>query len=549
MRIQGGIAKAIGFCVVLLGLTQVASAGNSFEAVPGEYVVKLKSEPAKLSIQSISQELGAEVIEKISKQSGAVLIRKSRLERQDFVLSALSKNPSVEYIEPNYIYRVIGNVESLPNDPELGRLWGLVNTGQAVEGQAGIAGIDVDARRAWEIETGNRDTIIAVIDTGIGYNIPDLAPNVWTNEAEKNGRQGVDDDQNGFVDDIHGYDFVNNDGDPMDDHGHGSHCSGTIGANGNDGVGVVGVNWKAKIMGVKFLSGSGSGTLAGAVKAIDYATQMGAKIQSNSWGGGGFTQALYDAIERANAAGSLFVAAAGNSSADNDTNPGYPASYENANIISVAAIDNTGQLASFSSYGRNSVDVAAPGVNVLSTTPDGYQSWSGTSMATPHVSGVAALVWANQPNLTMAELRTRIISTARVLGSLRNKMASSGLVNAYHALTNTLPPADPNDPFNWDKKAHQVSTDHPYVDKFKQSWTIDVPGARRIAVYFNRFETEAGYDKVTFTDKNGQQIGVWSGTRNESFSPVIEGDRVVITFETDDSVQGYGFDVEAVAYQ
>lgn len=553
MRIQGRIVNALGMGILLLGFSQASTAKTPVEAVPGEYVVKLKSGVSTMSMGSLSQALGGQVVEKISPQSEAVLLRRQMLENSSFVINALEQNPYVEYAEPNYIYRVVGGTTKSPSDPELGKLWGLINTGQEVSGDMpavlGKPGIDIDAKRAWEVETGSRDVLVAVIDTGVDYTIADLRPNMWTNAAELNGTAGVDDDNNGFVDDVYGYDFANKDGDPKDDHGHGSHVSGTIAGNGDDGVGVVGVAWKAKVMGIKFLSASGGGTLEDAVKSIDYATQMGAQIMSNSWGGGGYSQALYDSIERANKKGILFVAAAGNSSSNNDEDPGYPASYDNSNIISVAAIDSTGQLASFSSYGKTSVDVAAPGVNIYSTIPGGFDAWSGTSMATPHVSGVAVLLLAKEPNLSLADLRERIIKTARPLAALNRKVASGGLVNAYHALTNTMPPADPDDPFQWDKKDHRLSSPHPYKDKFSQSWTVEVPGAKRIALYFSKFETETGYDKLTFKDANGKVVAVWSGNNTDSFSPVIEGSTVVITLETDDSQTGYGFDLDSVAYQ
>ncbi len=552
MSVQGRIIKALGMGLLVFGFASL-SAANQIESVPGEYVVKLKLGQASISNSYLASALNAESVRTISAQSGAVLVKKSGLEIASLAIQALENNPYVEYAEPNYIYRPVGQIASLPNDPQLGRLWGLINTGQSssgdMPGQKGVAGVDVDAARAWEIQTGSRDVVIAVIDTGVDYTLADLGPNMWVNEAEKNGQAGVDDDGNGFIDDIHGYDFVNNDGDPKDDQGHGSHVSGTIAGNGNDGVGVVGVAWQARVMGLKFLSASGGGTLENAIKAIDYATQMGAKITSNSWGGGGRSEALYEAIERSNQAGILFVAAAGNSAANNDVNPGYPASYDNNNIISVAAIDNSGRMASFSSYGRTSVDVAAPGVNVLSTTPGGFVSWSGTSMAAPHVSGVAVLLMSQEPNLTAHEVRERIIATARPLSAAKNKVSSGGIVNAYHALTNTLPPADPNDPFNWDKSEYSISTAHPYTENFSQSWTVQVPGARRIALYFSRFQTERGYDKLSFKNAQGQTVGVMSGANDDSFSPVIEGDTVVITFESDDSVSEYGFDMTAVAYQ
>ncbi len=545
---QGRVTQVIAATALVFSVSAIAEKG--VQAVPGEYVVKLKDTHSVMSVQQLSQSLGVEVVEKISPASKAVLVRKNALERESFVIQSLESHPMVANAEPNYIYDINGGTQALPNDPMLDQLWGLINTGSNLTSQVtSREGIDVDVQRGWELETGSRDVVIAVIDTGVDHTIEDLAPNMWTNDAELNGQAGVDDDGNGFVDDIYGYDFANGDGDPMDDHGHGSHCSGTIGAKGNDGKGIVGVAWDVRIMGIKFLTGSGSGTLANAIKSIDYATLMGVNVMSNSWGGGGFSEELKASIERARDAGILFTAAAGNSKSNNDRDPSYPASYDVDNIISVAAIDSDGRLASFSSYGRNTVHVAAPGVGILSTTPDGYKSWSGTSMATPHVSGVAALVLSHVPGISMADLKRRIVGRTSPVSAIRSKVASGGIVSAYHALTDTPAPADPNDPFNWDKNTHNISTPHPYTDAFSQEWTVSVPGASRISIYFSRFETERSYDKVQFLDAAMEVVGEMSGSFDDSFSPVFEGDTITLRFTSDSSVNKYGFDVQAVAYQ
>lgn len=270
------------------------------------------------------------------------------------VLGWASTTAGVLYVEPDFVI----NPAATPNDPSFNRLWGLHNTGQT----GGVDDADIDALEAWDITTGSRDVVIAVIDTGVDYTHPDLAANAWQNPGEIPGN-GIDDDGNGFVDDIYGYDFVNNDGDPMDDNGHGTHVSGTIGGVGDDGVGVAGVNWQVSIMGLKFLSGGGSGSTSDAVRAVNYATMMrrdhGINIvaTNNSWGGGGFSTALSDAIEAGGDAGILFIAAAGNEGNNNDVFPGYPASMTSEAIISVAATDSSNGLAGFSNYGATSVDI------------------------------------------------------------------------------------------------------------------------------------------------------------------------------------------------
>lgn len=250
------------------------------------------------------------------------------------------------------ISKVAGPHQRMPNDPELGRLWGMNSWGAN----------DIDAPEAWKIWTGEEGAgiTVGIIDTGVDYTHQDLREQMWVNPNEIPGN-GIDDDGNGHIDDVHGADFANNDGDPMDDQLHGTHCSGTIAGVGDNGLGVAGVSWRGvRIMALKFLAGDGSGRTSDAIRAIDYAIAHGAKILSNSWGGGGSSSALRVAIERAEAAGLLFVAAAGNSGTDNDEEPHYPSNYEVSNIVSVASTAPGGELSSFSCFGKTTVHVAAP---------------------------------------------------------------------------------------------------------------------------------------------------------------------------------------------
>ncbi|MGZ3743969.1 MAG: S8 family serine peptidase [Pseudobdellovibrionaceae bacterium] len=517
------------------------------EFVPGEYIVKLRQGGGFDSdqLKGLSQDLGSYIKSSIPEQN-IVVIKRPVFEAKSSVIKTLSENPNVELIEPNYIYRV----SNTPNDPMFGQLWGMSNTGQAdSENHSGVAGVDIGALQAWDIETGSKEVIIAVIDTGVDYTNPNLAQNMWTNEAELNGKPGIDDDNNGIIDDIYGFNTITNSGDPKDDHGHGSHCSGTIGAKGNDGNGIVGVNWNTRIMAVKFLDKDGSGTLENAIKGIDYATKMGAKIMSNSWGGGGESQTLKEAIERANGAGALFVAAAGNESNNNDASPSYPASYQVPNVLSVAAVNNKGQLATFSNYGKNSVHVGAPGVNILSTTTAGYESWSGTSMATPHVSGIAGLISSHERNLTNLEIKNRIITTARPIVGLRGKVLSGGLANAYTALTNEIPQPDQDDPSNWKTVSVSVATAHPYKNNANEVYEVSVPGAKEISLYFPKFRTEKGYDTIQLVNSSGKVVSELSGDNDDSFSPVITGEYVKIIFKSDDSVNQYGIDITKAAWR
>jgi len=292
-------------------------------------------------------------------------------------IELLKSHQAIEYVEPDYKV----SIRSIPNDPNFESLWALNNEGQS----GGVVDADIDAVEAWDISTGSHDVVVGVIDTGIDYSHPDLADNAWVNSSEIAG-DGIDNDGNGYVDDIHGINAITDSGDPMDDEGHGTHVSGTIGATGNNSVGVVGVNQDVSIVGCKFLDSQGSGENSDAIKCIDYMiglknSGVDLRVLNNSWGGGAYSQALADAITETENAGILFVAAAGNSEVDNDANPHYPSSYEHDNVLSIASTDRNDNMSSFSQWGLTSVDMGAPGSDILSTVPgNNYASYSGTSM-------------------------------------------------------------------------------------------------------------------------------------------------------------------------
>lgn len=546
LRMNHAAALVAALMIVSFQATFAAEA----EAVPGEFIVKFKDEVpiGDMKSSELSSIMGS-YVKNILPEENIIVIKRPVFEKEASVLSSIEAIPEVEIVEPNYIYRI----SKTPNDPMLGLLWGISNKGQKdSRGQVGLAGIDVDAERAWDIQTGSKDVIVAVIDTGIDYNNPNLKDNVWTNEEELNGKPGVDDDRNGYVDDIHGYNFTNDTGDPMDDQGHGTHCSGTIGATGNDGSGIVGVAWNTRIMGVKFLDAGGSGTLENALKAINYATKNKARIMSNSWGGGGFSKTLKKAIQKSHKSGALFVAAAGNSSQNNDQEPTYPGSYDVPNVLAVAAINNQGKMASFSSYGKKTVHVAGPGVNVTSTTLDGkYDSWSGTSMATPHVSGVAVLLASQFPKMKNTQMKARLIKTVRPIAALESKVASGGLVNAYAALTDKTPEpiVDPNNPEIWQQKAVNVSSAHPYADKTEETFEVTVDGAQKISLFFEKFETESIYDTVTIYDSAGNLVQTLSGFNDGTYSSIITGSYAKVVFKSDHVMNKYGFDITKVAFK
>ncbi|BET69261.1 hypothetical protein ASA1KI_41790 [Opitutales bacterium ASA1] len=345
-------------------------------------------------------------------------------------IEALQRSGLYEYVEPDYIVRP----HRVPTDGAFtdGRLWGLRNTGQ----NGGTAGVDIDAVRAWDITTGSSDVIVAVIDSGIRYTHQDLAANMWRNPGEIPGN-GIDDDGNGFIDDVHGINAVNDSGNPMDDDGHGTHVAGTIGAVANNAGEHVGVAWNVRLMALKFLSAQGDGTTSDAIESIAYAVEHGARVINASWGSSQYSRALAEAIAAADARDVLVVASAGNTGTSAETWPVYPASLDAPNVVSVAAHDRQGRLAVYSTFGDVSVDLAAPGHEVVSThhvDDAAYFQASGTSAAAPHVSGVAALVWSKDPGLRMREVRSRILQSAIRSTALTGRVATGGRLSAYEAL-------------------------------------------------------------------------------------------------------------------
>jgi subtilisin family serine protease len=357
----------------------------------------------------------------------------------------------VKYVEPNHVYTL-----SAPEDePYYSRLWGLNNTGQSggVPDSATGTPTDIDAPEAWDIFTPAGSVIVAVMDTGVDYNHPDLSSRMWINSGEDIGRDGRvtskdfngrDDDGNGLVDDVRGYNFFSRNANPMDPYGHGTHVAGTIAARGNNNFGITGVAGTAsvkimplRIFGLMNFGGqlAVSTTDAIAIKALTYARKKGAKIANNSWGGPQYGQTLRDAIQVYANSGKLFVAAAGNDAINIDTTPFYPAGFNVDNIISVAAVDSQGHLASFSNYGVSNVDLGAPGVHIFSTHPGGRFEYSdGTSMAAPHVAGVAALIWAENPSFTYTQVKAQILSNVRTTQSLKGVVSTEGMLNAEAAL-------------------------------------------------------------------------------------------------------------------
>ena len=428
-------------CATVSSTLVLASSPNQFnlnhDHVPGQLLVRYSGELPEAINQNIEKILKSSSDNSLAVASSkkAALLSFYGIASDDDALAKkaaeIAALPGVLSVEANVIYQLN---EIIPNDPEFEKLYGLQNIGKP--------GKDINVVNAWNFTTGSRDIVVGVIDTGIDYEHSDLAANIWLNpgesgtDAEGSDRatNGIDDDNNGYIDDVRGWDFIGNDNDPMDGNSHGTHVAGTIGAVGDNGKGIVGVNWQVSMAALKVFTDGGSTTTDALAEAISYATAQGMDLTSNSWGGGAVSEVLQDAISEADRKGIIFVAAAGNSSSDTDAVPHYPSSYEYGNIIAVASTDDDDELSSFSSYGAVSVDVAAPGSNIYSTTPGGrYGFKSGTSMATPHVAGLVALAKSVFPEMPVLELKERILSTSQILPSLAGKVLH-GRIDAFDSL-------------------------------------------------------------------------------------------------------------------
>jgi subtilisin family serine protease len=487
--------------------------------VSGEFLVTFKGESLRSQAMLELNQMGAKVV-KSFRSSPTVLIRLSAAENAaEFgtMISALENHPAVRSMEANTVIRLL----TAPNDDRFGELYALNNAGQT----GGTAGSDIGAVKAWDITTGSKAVLVGVIDTGIDYTHPDIAANVWANPGETGvdtqGRDkstnGVDDDANGYADDFRGWDFVNNDNNPMDDQGHGTHTAGTIGAVGNNRTGVTGVNWNVSLVGMKFLGADGSGTLDAAIEAIEYSTKLGVKMTSNSWGGGGFSVAMEAAIKEARDKGILFVAAAGNEANDNDAAPTYPATYQLENVISVAATDHKDELAYFSNYGKKSVHLGAPGVDILSTAPGGkYVQLSGTSMACPHVAGAAALIWGLFPSADFKAVKTRLMNNATGVSALADKAASAGRLSLPDSLeTDANAPGLPG--------AASVLSAGLFTAKLDWQVAGDDGSAGRASSYEVRYIAEANDGAIPTSWEKSELLGTV-----RDFS---QGDRIPFTVE------------------
>jgi subtilisin family serine protease/fibronectin type 3 domain-containing protein len=427
---------------------------NGHLAVANEVLVQFVDMPGAVAAQQgvIEQQIDADTNEGIGRQG----LRRFRSRSFDVetLLAFFQGQPGVLYAEPNYLL----TKAVTPNDPDFPNLWGLHNTGQSVFGIFGTPEADIDAPEAWDISTGSTSVVVGVIDTGVDYTHPDLSANIWS--APSSFTVNIGGIMTTCPAGSHGFNAITHVCDPFDDEGHGTHVSGTIGARGDNGIGVTGVNWITRIIGGKFLDSGGFGSTADAIQSIDFMIQAKAafpssanvRVLNNSWGGGGFSTSLQTAISNANTNNMLFVAAAGNGGADgigdnNDIVPFYPASYAVANVLAVASTTSNDLRSSFSNYGATSVDLAAPGSRIWSTIPGGgYGLSSGTSMATPQVSGAAALV-LSECSLSTAALKANLMDNVDPIASLAGLIVTGGRLNVNRSIRDCggvhEPPAAP----------------------------------------------------------------------------------------------------------
>lgn len=413
-----------------------------------EVLVRLKPGVALSTIKKLAAANNDRIEDEIEMVDGLVSIDDlDNADAADVARQYADLEQYVEYAEPNFRIELdpltsfeefpggetVVAEEGAPNDPMFGEQWALRNDGS----NGGKEKADIDALKAWLLTQGSEEVVVAVLDSGVDYTHPDLVTNIWIRPDEV---PAYFDDELGTVDDKNGFNSVENASDPMDDNGHGTHCAGIIGAEGDNGVGITGINWKLEIMPLKFIGKGGFGSTKNAIEAINYAVDrkkagVNVRVINASWGSTLYSKALEDAIRAAGEQGILFVAAAGNNSTDNDRKPHYPSNYDLPNVISVAALDRADTLAQFSNWGVNSVHIAAPGKDILSTwLNDAYREASGTSMATPQVAGVAALIVASNQKINVEELRKRLLLSVDPLDILKDRVETGGRLNAGKAL-------------------------------------------------------------------------------------------------------------------
>ncbi|MCA1614719.1 MAG: S8 family serine peptidase [Acidobacteria bacterium] len=445
-----GADAPVGAAVVRTGdrpaPPRVAEESEEYEEGEAEVLVRFKPGVSDERVEEIVARLNDRVEDRVESVEGLASIDDLDDEEAAEVAAEYAALAEVEYAEPNFEIsvepldsrsihdRFVSQLPlGAPNDPLFAEQWGLVNTGQ----RSGVAEADISALAAWRKTQGSKKVVVAVLDSGVDYRHPDLAGNMWHRPADL---EMYFDEHLGVIDDYDGFSALSEERDPMDENGHGTHCSGIVGAEGDNNLGISGVNWKVEIMPLKFMGRGGFGSTKDAIEAINYVIArkkdgVNVRVISASWGSQSRSRALEDVIRKAGEADILFVAAAGNDGADADRRPHFPSGYKLPNVISVAALDRKDALASFSNYGAKGVHLAAPGKEILSTWLNGaYEEHSGTSMATPFVAGVAGLVLSVEPDLSVGELRERLFNSVDKLDALRGKVVTGGRLNAARAV-------------------------------------------------------------------------------------------------------------------
>ena len=421
---------------IIILSTFAFTAFSAPQVKPGSFLVKRKSTASISALSAVHAKAGARSVKRFKYPAGLELVEVRPGASSAQALEVYENDPSVEYVEPNYIVHAFAQ----PDDTYFWYQWGFHNIGQAVwRSTEGYYDSDINAPEAWSLGVDTSNTVVGIIDTGIDYTHPDLKNNLWVNSQEIAGN-GLDDDHNGYVDDIYGINSIRNNGDPWDDNIHGTHVAGVIGAEGNDAYGVTGVMQKAKIISCKFLDSNGSGDTASAIACMDYFSALARREEdpvqivatNNSWGGGGYSRAFAEAVRDHQGLGILFFAAASNEGSNNDVYSVFPAAIRHSNVVSVAAFNNKDQRAKFSNYGKHTVHVAAPGVDILSTIPNRYYKYlNGTSMATPFVTGLAGFLKAQDPSRDWIQIKNLIISGGTPVRTAKNTTISGRRIRMW----------------------------------------------------------------------------------------------------------------------
>lgn len=535
---SGKAVSLIVLCMFICPPKAQAIKNNREIRVEGEYLLKTRSSVFVLDLNSLqlvdspvlNDELGADLF---------LITESTKLKLETLPLQL--RSAVIEYVEPNPRYYAVNNVGTKANDPRLSEQWHLANSV--------VPTASVGAQDLWNKGIlGSKNVVVAVVDSGLDIQHPDIAANVFTNLGEVPGNQ-IDDDRNGFIDDVHGWDFVRRSGAMIDEEGHGTHVSGIIGAVGNNSTGVSGINWNVSILPLRFLDKSGGGNGKDAIMAINYAVKMGASIINASWGGEKDSYALQDTIRAAQARGVLFVTASGNDGISNELNNSFPANYNLENIVSVAASDRLDHLVEYSNYGKN-VHLAAPGEQILSTTPGGkYALMSGTSMAAPMVSGAAALLKAAHPEWSMIDIKGKLLASCRPGVGFRRMVKCGGTLDIANALEGRVPLWDEPRAESWRSQKWAAESVHPYPAPGDLVSATRVPGAKFIRVVFEKIQLGSNADNLCLKASKVGIVECITGSKTNYVSQWLPSDIVVVELIANSRTPGWGYKIAEIQYQ